>query len=157
MKEKTALIFSLIATIIIIVGLSVVFGKLGFHTYIDYGETITIQHHLYDEEKDGSVTNLGWYLLVVPSMLGWRLYHWFISGEIFGNLNYAQRLTWNYWFVGLTVATILTELMYMLPLHYIIHNIGSLVILFGTGWLLFRSYDVKLTAYDKREREAEKE
>ena len=154
MNEKTAGILSVIITFIAIIGLSILSDKLGFATYIDYGETITIEHQLYEEEKDGSISNVGWYILIVTSMLGWKLYHWFISGKIFGNLKYEQRLLWNYWFIGLTIVTLLTEIIYMFDLHYLILRFSLLAILIATAWIFFRSYEKKLTSYSKAEREA---
>lgn len=145
MNKKIAGTLSVIITFIAILGLNILSDKLGFTTYIDYGETITIEHQFYEEEKDGYMSNVGWYILIVTSMLGWRLYHWLISGKIFGNLKYEQRLIWNYWFIGATIVTLLTEIIYMFDLHYLILRFCSFAILVVTAWTLFKSYDKKLT------------
>jgi len=149
MNKKLAGILSVIATFAMIAGLIILSEKLDFPFYIEYGETIIIEHTLYDEEKDGSVSNVGWYILIISLMLGWRLYHWFISGKMSGNLEYRSRLTWKYVFIGLTIVTILTETMYIFNLHHLILKFGSLAILIVTGWLLFISYSDKLDKYYK--------
>ena len=149
MSEKLAGIFSMIMVVGMIVGLIILSEKLGFTFDIDYGETITIDHGIYDEEKSGAISNVGWYILIISSMLGWRLYHWLISGKMSGNLEYRSRLTWKYVFIGLTIVTILTETMYMFNLHHLILKFSSLAILIVTGWLLFISYGDKLDKHYK--------
>jgi len=149
MNKKLAGILSWIATFTMIAGLIILSEKLGFAFDIDYRETIIIDHGLYDEEKDDGISNVGWYVLIISSMLGWRLYHWLISGKTSGNLEYRSRLTWKYVFIGLTIVTILTETMYMFNLHHLILKFGSLAILIVTGWLLFISYSDKLDKYYK--------
>jgi hypothetical protein len=39
--------------------------SLGITTYIDYGETITISHRLYDEDRDGHQTGFGWFFILL--------------------------------------------------------------------------------------------
>ena len=150
MSEKLAGTLSIIVTVGMIIGLIILSEKLGFAFHIDYGETIIIDHGLYDEEKDGDISNVGLYILIISSMLGWRLYHWLISGKIFGHLRYAQMIGWKYWFIGLTIVTVLTEIIYnMFDLHHLILKFGTLAIYILTGWLLFTRYSDKIDKHYK--------
>src|ERR1700679_2652457 len=48
---------------------------LGIPSYIDYGYTVVVNRGLYDDEKDGSTTDFGFYGLLAGAMLGWRAFH----------------------------------------------------------------------------------
>lgn len=162
--EEKAVISSVIITVCMFIGLAILSEKLGFTFFYDYGETKIIDHGIWDEEKSEGITHIGWYTIIISIMVGWRLKHWMTSGKISGNLKYSSSLTWKYVFIGLTIVTVLTEIIYMFDFHYLIINFSPYVILIITAWLLLRRYDNKVDKhyktgkyYEKKITEAQKE
>ncbi len=80
----------------------------GIPSYVDYGETVTINHGLYDEEKDGSSTDFGFYGLLAGSMLAWRTFHMAKTRSIRGDLDLNQRRAWAAWLIGSSVYIVLS-------------------------------------------------
>jgi hypothetical protein len=81
---------------------------VGIPSYIDYGHTVVIDHGLYDEEKDGSSSDFGFYGLVAGAMLGWRAFHVVKTRSIRGGLGLNQRRVWAAWLIGSTVYIVLS-------------------------------------------------
>lgn len=98
----------------IIVFLGVKFGldfageAVGIPSYIDYGETIVVEHPLYDEEEDGSSTDFGIYGLIAGAMLAWRTYHMVRTHSWGGGVAPRQQRLWTAWLIGFTVYTALS-------------------------------------------------
>lgn len=53
--------------------LSISANRLGLPTWIDYEETIVINHGFYDDERDGHSTALGLWIMFVSITLGARV------------------------------------------------------------------------------------
>lgn len=103
----------------------------------EFSEYIT-----YDESR----RDMNWshiYISVMLVMLGWRIYHLLISSE----LEYTSTLSWNYWFIGLTIVTTLSTLVHSLNLHIAIQNIITIAIVASIAWFLHGGYTHKLDIY----------
>lgn len=148
MKKEKSIILSITFAICIILGFCILFNTLGFNLIYD-GTGLIVDNGVYETEDTGGLTDIGWYIIIISFMLSWRLYHWFNTGNIYANLKYSSKLTWNYLFIGITTITILTEFLHSFNISSILHRIISLVIWISIGWFLFKHYSDKLDKYYK--------
>lgn len=56
----------------------------------------------YEEEVFGGSTGFGTYAIVVSLMLGWRVFHWVMTGSWDGDLTVKSKAAWLAWLIGLT-------------------------------------------------------
>ncbi len=138
MRQKIAIGISIAACISLYIGMNVLAKALEFPTYIDFGETTTVTRgsgrYSYDEEIDGETTDVGFYILIVSVMLAWRIYHWVLSGKPGGNLPLGQRITWRYWFLGLTAFVVLTTPIWESAVPDALEGVLVLAIGAGIAW-----------------------
>ena len=66
-------------------------GVMGLTTYIDYGETIIIEHRYYEEEVDGHYTGIGYFFKYIALWVairgGMAIYDGRLNDGLIGRLN----------------------------------------------------------------------
>jgi hypothetical protein len=62
-----------------VIGQEIISSDLGLVGYIDFGETIVIEHRYYERENDGAYTWFGWATMILIAMfsarIGMAVYH----------------------------------------------------------------------------------
>lgn len=66
---------------------NIIMGKIGIPTYIDFGETIIVEHSDYEEEKDGEFTASGIALNILSIMFSARIGMAIHAGRIDGGVS----------------------------------------------------------------------
>jgi len=136
--------FNKIASIVsIFVYLCLVFGSyfladvIGLTVFINYEDTVVTSHRYWEEESDGHYTDLGWFIHIVSGMLAWRVYHWFVSGRLNGNISKKSRRSWLIWITGMSIYIFSSTLLSFVVLNNSLLSILQLscaVIIFWFGW-----------------------
>ena len=110
---------ALVACIIFLavkIGLDTAGTFIGIPSYIDYGYTVVVDHGLYEEEKDGSSTDFGFYGLLAGAMLAWRAFHIVKARSIRGDLDIKQRRVWAAWLIGISIYIVLSVAIDFMPI-----------------------------------------
>ena len=145
MKEKIALIVSIISFALIYYGMDTIADTLGVPTYIDFGETITVTRgsgrYSYDEDIDGESTDVGIYIMIASIMLAWRIYHWIISGNIKGNISRESHTTWLFWLFGMSAYILVTTPIWQINMHDGLQRVLVLGIGAGIAWFTYNKHE----------------
>lgn len=144
MKEKIAVVISVGAFGLIYFGLDTIADALGASTYIDFGETISVTRgsglSSYEEDIGGETTDVGIYLMVASIMLSWRVYHWVVSGTIYGNISRESHITWLTWILGMSAYILLTTPIWNIEMPGILHLIIVLGCGAGIAWFAYNKH-----------------
>lgn len=156
MRTKLAWGVSVAAFISIYFALDTLADFLGVPTYIDFGETVTVTRgsgrYSYDEEIDGQTTDVGFYILIASAMLAWRVFRSVISGKLLGDLKAEQKVTWSYWFAGLTTYILLTTPIWHIHIPSFLQRL--LVLGIGIGVAIFFHKKYRTAMCEAREKSA---
>jgi hypothetical protein len=123
------------------IGLDSAGTVVGIPSYIDYGYTVVIDHGLYDDEKDGSSTDFGFYGLLAGAMLGWRAFHIVKTHSLRGGLDLNQRRTWAAWLSGSTVYIALSIAIDFTPIGGAFRWYAKLALAAAVFWLGRRIFE----------------
>jgi hypothetical protein len=123
------------------IGLDSAGTVVGIPSYIDYGYTVVIDHGLYDEEKDGSSTDFGFYGLLAGVMLAWRAFHIAKTHSIRGGLDLNQRRAWAAWLIGSSVYIVLSVAIDFTPIGGAFRWYVKLALAAAVFWLGRRIFE----------------
>ena len=123
------------------IGLDTAGTFIGIPSYIDYGYTVVIDHGLYDEEKDGSTTDFGFYGLLAGAMLAWRAFHIVKARAISGGLTTDQRRVWAAWLVGFSIYIVLSVAINFTPIRGALRWYVKLALAAAVFWLGHRVFE----------------
>lgn len=141
MREKISWAVGIISFFIIHFSLDTLVSKLGFSTYIDYGEEVLVTRGSgltsYEEEISGAVTDIGVFIIFISGMLCWRIFHFVLAGKLSGNLPHDQRILWQYWLLGATVYIVISTPIWSWDIPSFVQRALSLLIM-GSVWLATR-------------------
>lgn len=142
MREKISWAFGVISFFVIYFSLDALASKLGFPTYIDYGDEVLVTRGSgltsYDEEVTGAATDIGVFILFLSGMLCWRIFHFVLSGKLSGNLPLEQRVLWLYWLVGTTAYIVTSTPIWSWNIPVLLQRAISLLIA-GFIWLVAKN------------------
>jgi hypothetical protein len=145
MKAKIAVAISVLAFGIFYFCMDFAADSLGVPTYIDFGETITVTRgsgrYSYDEDIDGTSTDVGVFILIASIMLAWRVYHLVISGKISGNISVESHITWLYWLLGMSAYILVTTPLWQIEMPGFIQRIAVLALGAGVAWFFYKKHD----------------
>lgn len=145
MKGKIAVAISIIAFGIFYYCMDFAADSLGVPTYIDFGETVTVTRgsgrYSYDEEIDGTSTDVGMFILIASIMLAWRVYHWVISGRVNGDISIESHTTWLYWLLGMSTYILITTPLWHIEIPTFIQRIGALALGAGVAWFFYNKHN----------------
>ena len=124
MKEKIALVISIISWLGLSTGLGFIVEILGVP--------------ILEERYGAAHETLGFLVLfIISPMLAWRVYHWVVSGQFDGNIPKESHTKWLFWLAGLTAYSLLLILLYRARIPELL----ELIIVFGSSaGLLYRSW-----------------
>lgn len=149
MKEKIAVVVSIFAFGLFYFCMDTVADSLGVPTYIDFGETVTVTRgsgrYSYDEEIDGTSTDVGTFILIASIMLAWRVYHWVISGKVNGNISIESHTTWLYWLLGMSTYILITTPLWHIEIPGFIQRIGALALGAGVAWFFYNKHNAAIS------------
>ncbi len=91
-RGSIAVVSSIVAFIVLFYILNELADFLGAVTYIGMGEESLLTS--WGDETSGSITLVGYFVIVINGMLAWRVYHWVLSGKLQGDLKEKQRKMW---------------------------------------------------------------
>lgn len=134
MKEKIALVISIIFWFCLGMGLGFIVEILGVPIFED---PYTAAHE----------TLRFLVFFIISPMLAWRVYHWVVSGQFNGNIPKESHTQWLFWLAGLTAYSLLLILLYRARIPELLELI--IVLGFGAG-LLFFSWLQSLKAQDRQ-------
>lgn len=144
MKGKIAVAISILAFGIFYFCMDFVADTLGVPTYIDFAETITVTRgsgrYSYDEDIDGTSTDVGMFILIASIMLAWRVYYWVISGKMSGNIPVERHITWLYWLLGMFTYILVTTPLWHFQMPGFIQRIAVLAIGAGVAWFFYKKH-----------------
>lgn len=144
MKEKIAVVISIVSFGLIYFGLDTVADTLGVPTYIDFGETVSVTRgsgrYSYDEEIDGESTDVGIFIMIASIMLAWRVYHWVISGKVHGNIKRESHITWLFWLLGMTAYVLVTTPIWKIDMPSMLQRIIVLGCGAGIAWFAYHKH-----------------
>jgi len=136
MIRKYAIVVSLVVMVILVFGLVALMDKFGIPFHTDYGEAILVENFLYDEEKTGSLTDIGLLIIIYSAIVGRVIYLHLFDGK-----KYSHLVTLIYASISFVVITILLIILHSFKLHPFVDNALSFILTIGIGWFLFNPYD----------------
>jgi len=143
-KEKIAIVISILAFGLLYFCMDTVADSLGVPTYIDFDETVTVTRgsgrYSYEEDIDGESTDVGIYILIVSIMLAWRVYHWIISGKMNGNIPVESHITWLYWLLGMSTYILVTTSLWQIEMPGFIQRFAVLALGAGVVWFFYKKH-----------------
>lgn len=140
MRKKIAIGISTLFFSLMYFGLSEVAGFLGEPIYIDFGERITVSRQFYEIETSGLTTDIGLFIFIISIMFSWRLYHWAVSGKIYGNISIESHITWLFWLLGLSFYILIVTLIRQIEMYYILERIIIFSCIVGIAWFTRNKY-----------------
>jgi hypothetical protein len=146
LSDYAALLAAIIVFLAVKSGLDFAGAAAGIPSYIDYGETVVIEHPLYDEERDGSSTDFGMFGFAAGAMLAWRAYYMVRTRSMRGGTERRQRRVWAAWLIGFIAYTVLAIGIDLAGIHGAIAWYGKLAVaaaVFFSGRWIFERIDSK--------------
>lgn len=123
MRNKIAVAVSLAFFCFFYFGLDMTADALGVPLYID-----------------GVDTGVGISLILFSILLAWRVYHWVLSGEVYGNIPKESHITWLFWLLSL-LAFILSATMIR---HIEVSSVIQRIAVLGSGvfiaWVAYKKH-----------------
>ena len=117
MKKKIAIALSIFFFGLASIGMCILADSLGISVYTDYGETVTITHRYYEEESDGRITEVGWFIMFFNAMLAWRMYRWVVSGKFDGDISIESHTKWLFWLAGMSAFLLVNALILQIEMN----------------------------------------
>lgn len=105
-RDNIAMIVSILACFILFFIMNNLLNLLNILFYIEYDE-IKIYRHYDDEEADGAITNIGYYIIFLSVMLSSRIFYWiiFLKDDFYSRtsgFNWKSKLKWRYTVIGVS-------------------------------------------------------
>ncbi|MEX1670460.1 hypothetical protein AB4876_16180 [Zhongshania guokunii] len=144
MKEKIAIGIGIVSFGFIDYGLGLLADILGLPRYFDLGDGAIVTRgsgrYSYDQETIGGSTDISYYFLFVSAMFAWRVYHWALSGKIRGNIPLESRITWSFWFFGMTAYIVVTTPIWKIDMPSIVQRLVVLICAGGIAWVAYNKH-----------------
>ena len=127
----------------------------GFVTYIDYGQTIVIEHRYYDETKDGDYTSIGTFIMFLATALGIRGGMAVFKGSLNGGVSRLGNIQLATILICFLLYAVIEEVIWFLfddasyPL-VIVPRVLSIASLVGIGFVGYRFYEAKKAHEDTK-------
>lgn len=134
--------------------LNIIMSKMGIPTYIDFGETITIEHRYYEEEKDGDFTAIGTALNILAVMAAARIGMAIHEGKIGGGVSKKGNIDFFAWVGGIILYGIQGAIFFPIfedtksDFLLVLLNIINLAIVVGIFFLCKNWRDKKIQEID---------
>ena len=104
----------------------------GLSTYVDYGETIFIDHGIWDEERDGHHTGIGWFLIVISIVVVVRSVMAISAGNLNGGVSRLGNLQLGVWIVCFLIFVIIEAVIYFFVDNYGFPSILGNILILGS-------------------------
>lgn len=134
--------------------LNIIMSKAGIPTYIDFGETIIVEHRYYEEEKDGDFTAIGTALNILAVMFAARIGMAIYEGKIDGGVSEKGNVDFFAWVGGIVLYGIQGAIFFPIfedtksDFLLVLLNVINLAIVVGIFFLCKKWRDKKIQKID---------